>query len=70
MGEINTAADDDLLLKNFFAEVSEVERDNEVVRWDFTEPNLHCPRRYNDCNLVVSGNRAADEVVETMLSPS
>ncbi|KAL6966760.1 hypothetical protein U1Q18_032553 [Sarracenia purpurea var. burkii] len=31
MGEITTA-DDDLLLKNFFAEVSEVERDNEVVR--------------------------------------
>ncbi|GAB4824598.1 hypothetical protein Ancab_007471 [Ancistrocladus abbreviatus] len=30
MGE--TTADEDLLLKNFFAEVSEVERDNEVVR--------------------------------------
>uniref|UniRef100_A0A5B7BIA8 Putative J domain-containing protein spf31 n=1 Tax=Davidia involucrata TaxID=16924 RepID=A0A5B7BIA8_DAVIN len=30
MGEIT--ADDDLLLKNFFAEVSEVERDNEVTR--------------------------------------
>lgn len=30
MGE--TTAEDDLLLKNFFAEVSEVERDNEVTR--------------------------------------
>ncbi|KAH9659516.1 J domain-containing protein [Citrus sinensis] len=28
----STAADDDLLLKSFFAEVSEVERDNEVLR--------------------------------------
>ncbi|RVW95540.1 hypothetical protein CK203_039135 [Vitis vinifera] len=27
-----TASEEDLLLKNFFAEVSEVERDNEVVR--------------------------------------
>lgn len=36
MGETNAAAttvDDDLLLKNFFAEVSEVERDNEVLRY-------------------------------------
>ncbi|MED6225985.1 hypothetical protein PIB30_098886 [Stylosanthes scabra] len=36
MGETASAAastvDDDLLLKNFFAEVSEVERDNEVLR--------------------------------------
>ncbi|XVF05071.1 hypothetical protein REPUB_Repub05bG0139700 [Reevesia pubescens] len=32
MGESNSSADDDLLLKEFFAEVSEVERDNEVVR--------------------------------------
>lgn len=32
MGETNSAAVDDLLLKNFFAEVSEVERDNEVAR--------------------------------------
>ncbi|XP_061353658.1 uncharacterized protein LOC133298406 isoform X2 [Gastrolobium bilobum] len=34
MGETTPAAtiDDDLLLKNFFAEVSEVERDNEVLR--------------------------------------
>ncbi|KAF7823176.1 J domain-containing protein spf31 [Senna tora] len=32
MGETNPTVDDDLLLKNFFAEVSEVERDNEVVR--------------------------------------
>ncbi|KAK9068113.1 hypothetical protein SSX86_012224 [Deinandra increscens subsp. villosa] len=33
MGEANTSSiDDDLLLKNFYAEVSEVERDNEVVR--------------------------------------
>lgn len=31
MGEAST--DDDLLLKNFFAEVSEVERDNEVLRF-------------------------------------
>uniref|UniRef100_A0A7N1A1Z7 J domain-containing protein n=1 Tax=Kalanchoe fedtschenkoi TaxID=63787 RepID=A0A7N1A1Z7_KALFE len=31
MGEVTTL-DDDLLLKNFFAEVSEVERDNEVLR--------------------------------------
>jgi DnaJ family protein C protein 8 len=29
----STTADDDLLLKNFFAEVSEVERDNEVLRF-------------------------------------
>ncbi|TXG73518.1 hypothetical protein EZV62_002097 [Acer yangbiense] len=28
----DSIADDDLLLKNFFAEVSEVERDNEVAR--------------------------------------
>lgn len=35
MGDINHAAtvNDDLLLKNFFAEVSEVERDNEVLRY-------------------------------------
>lgn len=35
MGDINHAAtvSDDLLLKNFFAEVSEVERDNEVLRY-------------------------------------
>lgn len=35
MGDINQAAtvNDDLLLKNFFAEVSEVERDNEVLRY-------------------------------------
>ncbi|KAK4286301.1 hypothetical protein QN277_002873 [Acacia crassicarpa] len=32
MGETNPATDEDLLLKNFYAEVSEVERDNEVVR--------------------------------------
>ena len=34
MGDTNHAStvDDDLLLKNFFAEVSEVERDNEVLR--------------------------------------
>ncbi|CAI9277574.1 unnamed protein product [Lactuca saligna] len=33
MGEANTSSiDDDLLLKNFYAEVSEVERDNEVAR--------------------------------------
>nr|KYP58711.1 DnaJ isogeny subfamily C member 8 [Cajanus cajan] len=34
MGETNQSApiDDELLLKNFFAEVSEVERDNEVLR--------------------------------------
>ena len=36
MGETASAGassvDDDLLLKNFFAEVSEVERDNEVIR--------------------------------------
>ncbi|KAL9992533.1 putative DnaJ domain, Chaperone J-domain superfamily [Helianthus debilis subsp. tardiflorus] len=33
MGEANTSSiDDDLLLKSFYAEVSEVERDNEVVR--------------------------------------
>ncbi|KAJ0937830.1 hypothetical protein HanRHA438_Chr03g0146311 [Helianthus annuus] len=33
MGEANTfSIDDDLLLKSFYAEVSEVERDNEVVR--------------------------------------
>ncbi|XP_071732435.1 J domain-containing protein spf31-like [Rutidosis leptorrhynchoides] len=37
MGEANTSTssssiDDDLLLKNFYAEVSEVERDNEVAR--------------------------------------
>ncbi|KAM7528224.1 hypothetical protein LguiB_031634 [Lonicera macranthoides] len=34
MGEINTAStlEDDLLLKNFLADISEVERDNEVVR--------------------------------------
>lgn len=31
MGE--TAIDEDLLLKSFFAEVSEVERDNEVARY-------------------------------------
>lgn len=37
MGESNPAANihDDLLLKNFFAEVSEVERDNEVLRYLF-----------------------------------
>lgn len=35
MGESNptTNIQDDLLLKNFFAEVSEVERDNEVLRY-------------------------------------
>jgi DnaJ family protein C protein 8 len=35
MGESNPATNigDDLLLKNFFAEVSEVERDNEVLRY-------------------------------------
>lgn len=32
MGEANSSAEDDLLLKNFFAEVSEVERDNQVIR--------------------------------------
>ncbi|KAA3489723.1 J domain-containing protein spf31 [Gossypium australe] len=32
MGESNSSVDEDLLLKEFFAEVSEVERDNEVVR--------------------------------------
>ncbi|KAK8550766.1 hypothetical protein V6N13_119268 [Hibiscus sabdariffa] len=32
MGESNGSVDEDLLLKEFFAEVSEVERDNEVVR--------------------------------------
>ncbi|GJU86586.1 hypothetical protein Tco_1294132, partial [Tanacetum coccineum] len=34
MGEANTSSssiDDDLLLKTFYAEVSEVERDNEVT---------------------------------------
>lgn len=36
MGEANTSSiDDDLLLKNFYAEVSEVERDNEVARYPF-----------------------------------
>jgi DnaJ family protein C protein 8 len=29
----STPTDDDLLLKNFYAEVSEVERDNEVLRF-------------------------------------
>lgn len=33
MGESNASVDEDLLLKEFFAEVSEVERDNEVVRF-------------------------------------
>lgn len=34
MGEANTSSiDEDLLLKNFYAEVSEAERDNEVVRY-------------------------------------
>ncbi|RZC84174.1 hypothetical protein C5167_046960 [Papaver somniferum] len=32
MGESSSSIEDDLLLKNFFAEVSEVERDNEVLR--------------------------------------
>ncbi|EOY33280.1 Chaperone DnaJ-domain superfamily protein [Theobroma cacao] len=32
MGESNASVDEDLLLKAFFAEVSEVERDNEVIR--------------------------------------
>ncbi|XWS52785.1 hypothetical protein CRYUN_Cryun11dG0102100 [Craigia yunnanensis] len=32
MGESNTSADEDLLLQEFFAEVNEVERDNEVIR--------------------------------------
>ncbi|OMO77006.1 hypothetical protein COLO4_25411 [Corchorus olitorius] len=32
MGENNASVDEDLLLKEFFAEVSEVERDNEVIR--------------------------------------
>ncbi|XP_052190518.1 J domain-containing protein spf31 [Diospyros lotus] len=32
MGESSSIVDEDLLLKNFFAEVSEVERDNEVIR--------------------------------------
>ncbi|XP_022730631.1 J domain-containing protein spf31-like isoform X2 [Durio zibethinus] len=32
MGESNSSLDEDLLLKEFFAEVSEVERDNEVIR--------------------------------------
>ena len=33
MGESNTSADEDFLLKEFFAEVSEVERENEVIRF-------------------------------------
>nr|DAD48341.1 TPA_asm: hypothetical protein HUJ06_018278 [Nelumbo nucifera] len=33
MGEV----DEDLLLKNFFAEVSEVERDNEVLRFQYSD---------------------------------
>ena len=37
MGEASSAStDDDLLLKNFFAEVSEVERDNEVNRFSLS----------------------------------
>lgn len=38
MGDAATASlttDEDLLLKEFFAEVSEVERDNEVIRYFF-----------------------------------
>ena len=35
MGETNSGIDEDLLLKGFFAEVSEVERDNEVLRFLF-----------------------------------
>jgi len=37
MGEASSnSTDDDLLLKNFFAEVSEVERDNEVNRFSLS----------------------------------
>ena len=43
MGEANTSSvDDDLLLKNFYAEVSEVERDNEVARYHFSPFFLYC----------------------------
>lgn len=38
MGEATT--DDDLLLKNFFAEVSEVERENEVLRFSLSFQSL------------------------------
>ncbi|WRX33362.1 hypothetical protein QQP08_025849 [Theobroma cacao] len=31
MGDSNASVDEDLLLKEFFAEFSEVERDNEVI---------------------------------------
>lgn len=37
----STAADEDLLLKSFLAEVSEVERDNEVVRLISREKLYH-----------------------------
>ena len=37
MGDASSSTtDDDLLLKNFFAEVSEVERDNEVHRFSLS----------------------------------
>lgn len=39
MGETSsTSVDDDLLLKAFFAEVGEVERDNEVARYTHNHP--------------------------------
>lgn len=43
----STAADDDLLLKSFFAEVSEVERDNEVLRLICREILYHLVVSFN-----------------------
>lgn len=57
MGEAST--DDDLLLKNFFAEVSEVERDNEVLRFFSLSLSLQLYMvicRVNEfCIFLVSG---------------
>lgn len=49
----STAADDDLLLKSFFAEVSEVERDNEVLRLICREILYHLFVSFNFWILIL-----------------
>ena len=64
MGEANkstSTAEEDLLLKSFFAEVSEVERDNEVIRSPslpfsvfFLSPKHRLSVLYLGCMLLIS----------------
>jgi hypothetical protein len=59
----SSEADDDLLLKSFLAEVSEAERDNEVIRFLSAPLPPNLPSPLNDIHFLanpLSHNAASD----------